>query len=456
MGGQEMREITLQDIPFSTVQTALQKAARIVDPMSGIIKAIMPNWLETGDAEVFAYGAVAGQAAPLTLMPRFLFSGGASLDKDQSIAAAIGEGVERYSAAYVDRDCLVYGSYDELSEDAIHPIDFNLYSKSQYDTEGFPFQPFTTKSKLSWTWGFSIQHKKPVLVPASLTYLPLYVDDVEREARITATTSTGLACGNTLEEAILSAMGEVVERDSLVCFWLNRMPVTRIIVDEGSGIFESYTTRLSKPGLEYQICEVTTDLGIPTVFTLLTGNSTDGPMVNAGSQANLSPTRATLKSLVEAAQGRPYIRFIIKSNPGWEYKPDFSTVNSFQDHAAFYTRAPQHRDALDFIGEPITVKNLSEIPDLSTGSPRGDIEIYLKLLAKRGLDVVVVDMTSPDIEDVGLKVVRVLIPGLQLLHGDHRYPHLGGKRIYGMRQALGFGEGVVTERDLNPYPHPLP
>jgi ribosomal protein S12 methylthiotransferase accessory factor len=451
-----MREIALQDIPFSTAQTTLQKAARIVDPTCGIIKAIMPNWLETGDAEVFAYGAVAGQAAPLTLGPRFLFSGGASLDKDQSIAAAIGEGVERYSAAYVETDRLVYGSYDELSEDAIHPLSFNLYSKSQYDTEGFPFQPFTTKTKLSWTWGFSLQHKKLVLVPASLTYLPLYVDDIQREGRITATTSTGLACGNTIEEAILSAMGEVVERDSLVCFWLNRMPVTRIVVDEGSSIFEPYTTRLAKPGLVYQICEVTTDLGIPTMFTLLTGNSTDGRMVNAGSQANLSPTRATLKSLVEAAQGRPYIRFIIKSDPGWQYKPDFSTVNSFQDHAAFYTRAPQHQGALDFIAAPIRVKNLSEIPDLSTGSPRGDIEVYLKLLAKHDLDVIVVDLTPPDIDEIGLKVVRVLIPGLQLLHGDHRFPHLGGKRLYGMRQALGFGEGVVSERDLNPYPHPLP
>jgi ribosomal protein S12 methylthiotransferase accessory factor len=451
-----MREITLQDVHFSTAQTSLQKAARIVDPTCGIIRSIMPNWLETGDAEVFAYGAVGGQASPLNLMPGFQFSGGASLDKDQSIAAAIGEAVERYSAAYVDTDCLVYGSYDELSEEAIHPGDFNLYSKSQYDSDGFPFQPFTTTTKLSWTRGFSLQHKKPVLVPGSLTYLPLYVDDVEREAIVTAATSTGLACGNTLEEAILSALGEVVERDSLVCFWMNKLPVTRIIVDEASDIFESYATRLSKPGLDYQICELTTDLGIPTVFTLLLGNSTDGPMVNAGSQANLSPTRATLKSMVEAAQGRPYIRFILKTNPGWEYKPDFSTLNSFQDHAAFYTRAPQHRNALDFIGEPIRVKKLSEMPDLSTGSPKGDIEVYLRLLARHDLDVVVVDLTPPDIEEVGFKVVRVLIPGLQLLHGDHRFPLLGGKRIYGIRQALGFGDGVVTERDLNPYPHPLP
>jgi ribosomal protein S12 methylthiotransferase accessory factor len=451
-----MREIALHDVAFSAARASLEKAARIVDPRCGIVKAIMPNWLETGDAEVFAYGAVGCQASPLNLNPRFVFAGGASLDKDQSIAAAIGEAVERYSAAYVDPDDLVYASYDELHDEAIHPFKFNLYSKNQYEAEGFPFKPFTPESKLSWTWGFSLQQNKPVLVPGTLTYLPLYVEDVGREARITASTSTGLACGNTMEEAILSAIGEVVERDSLVCFWLNRIPVTRIVVDEASWIFESYATRLSKPGLEYQICEVTTDLGIPTVFTLLTGNSTDGPMVNAGSQANLSPTRATLKSLVEAAQGRPYIRFIIKTNPGWEYKPDFSTLNSFQDHAAFYTRAPQHLDALDFIGQPVRVKNLSEIPDLSTGSPKGDIEVFLKLLAKHDLDVIVIDLTPPDIEEIGLKVVRVLIPGLQLLHGDHRYPHLGGTRIYGMRQALGFWGGVVTERDLNPYPHPLP
>jgi ribosomal protein S12 methylthiotransferase accessory factor len=251
-------------------------------------------------------------------------------------------------------------------------------------------------------------------------------------------------------------MGEVVERDSLACFWMNRLPARRVAIDEASSIFETFTEKFALPGLQYYTCDITTDLGIPTFFTLMVGGSNNGLMVNAGSQANLSPNRAALKSLVEAAHGRPYVRYIINNRPGWKYEPDFSSVNNFQDHAAFYTRSPQHHDALDFITGASPTKKLSQAPDLSTGSILGDIEVYLKLIAAHGLDVIVKDLTSPDIEEVGLKVVRVLIPGLQPLHGDHRYPFLGCPRLFRMRQALGLGDGIVTERDLNPFPHPLP
>jgi len=416
----------------------------------------MPNWLEHGDAQVFAYGAVALQASPLSLGPQIIRSGGASLNSDQAIAATIGEAVERYCAAYSEPEELIFSSYNDLKYEAVHPDLFSLYSKAQHEMDGFPFAPFTAESPLSWTWGFSLQKQESVLVPASLAHLPLYLENFGRETKIASTTSTGLACGNTIEEAILSAIGEAVERDSVTCFWMNRMPTRRVVIDDASAISDIYKERFALPGLDYYTCEVTTDLGIPTLFTLLVGNSTDGIMVNVGSQANLSPTRAALKSLVEAAHGRPYVRFILQGNPGWKHKPDFSNVNSFQDHAAFYTRAPQLHDVLDFIKEPVSERRLSEIPDLSTGSIKGDIETYVSILARHNLDVIVVDLTSPDIDEVGFKVVRIMVPGLQLLHGDHRYPFLGCERLYRMPQSLGFRETASTAKELNPFPHPMP
>lgn len=451
-----MRELILKDVPPADLRATLEKMSALVDPTCGIVRRIMPNWPEPGDPHIHVFGAISCQASPLTREPQIVNAGGAAVTRDQAIAATIGEAVERYCAAYSDPDELIFNSYDELKPDAIHPSHFCLYSKRQYESPGFPFQPFTPETKLTWTWGFSLQRKKPVMIPASLTYLPLYLIDWEKEPEIGSATSTGLACGNTIEEAILSAIGEVVERDSLTCFWMNRLPADHVAIDEASSLFETYEQRFALPGLQYYTCDITTDLGIPTFFTLLLGKSGSGLMVNAGSQANLSPARAALKSVVEAAHGRPYVRFIMQNQPDWQYKPDFSSVNSFQHHAAFYSRAPQHHDVLDFIKEPARVKKLSQISDLSTGSTLGDIEVCLKLMAEHGLDVIVKDLTSPDIDEIGLKVVRVLVPGLQLLHGDHRYPFLGCSRLFRMRQALGLGEGVVAEQDLNPFPHPLP
>jgi ribosomal protein S12 methylthiotransferase accessory factor len=451
-----MKDILLKDVSPTDLPVTLEKMATIVDPLCGIIKSVMPNWLEQGDARIFVFGAVGCEASPITVGPRPVHAGGAAINREQAIAATIGEAIERYCAAYSEPEERVFGSYSELAGDAVPPDNFCLYSERQYNSPNFPFKPLTKNAKVTWTWGESLQQNRAVLVPASLTHLPVYLENWEEGDNLGGTTSTGLACGNTIEEAILSGIGEVIERDALTCFWMNKLPARRILIDEDSSIFETFTEKLAVPGLNYYTCEITTDLAVPTFFTLLTGGSTAGFMINAGCQANLSPTRATLKSLVEAAHGRPYVRFIINNQPAWTYKRDFSSVNTFQDHAAFYTRAPQHQEALNFIKTAKPEKNLSQVPDLSTGSILGDIKLLLKLLAKHDLDVIVKDLTTPDIEDIGLKVVRVLIPGLQLLHGDHRFPFLGCPRLFRMKQTLGYDDQIITEKDLNPFPHPLP
>lgn len=477
MVGKEISRIVLKEVEPTDLQTTLDRMSVLVDPVSGLVRSIIPNWIETGDPHIFAFGAVTSQASLATMRPFIVRAGGAAIERDRAIAATIGEAVERYCAAHADPDDFIFASYDELTEEAVHPADFSLHSARQYQQPGFPFQPFTPEAKVTWTWGYSLVKERPVLIPVSQTFLlqetplpfPVYRTDGPRTAsdmnehmgehkdiKVGDTTSTGLACGNSIEEAILSAIGEVIERDALACFWLGKHPARGIVIDEGSAIFETFKEKFALRGLQYYVCDITTDLGIPTIFTLLVGGSNDGVMVNAGSQASLSPTRAALKSVVEAAHGRPYVRFILQSDQAWQYRPDFSNVNSFPSHAAFYTRSPQHHDALDFIKNPVSVRNLSAMRDLSTGTILGDLKLYLKILSNRGFDVIVKDLTTPDIEDVGLKIVRVLIPGLQLLHGDHRYPFLGCPRLYRMSKSLGFSEHVTGEDNLNPYPHPLP
>jgi ribosomal protein S12 methylthiotransferase accessory factor len=451
-----MKEIHLQDVTRSDIRVTLNKGERLLDPSSGIIQSIIPNWLEQGDPLIYAFGAVACQAGPLELEPQTNRAGGASISRDNALAATIGEAVERYSSAYYEPQELTFATYNEVAENAVHPSDFGLYSERQYQTPGFPFKPFTPDSLISWTWGYSLQRKRPTLVPASLTYLPFRANSKGKEVNIVMTTSTGLACGNTIEEAILSGVGEVVERDAITCFWMNRLALPHVEVDQDSAIYDLFKEKLDMPGLRYYLCEATTDVGIPVFFTLMVGNSNFGQMINSGSQANPSTEQAALKSLVEAAHGRPYVRHIIQQLGEWKPSADFSTVRSFQDHAAFYTRSPEHFDALDFVTAPRATKRLSDIKNLSTGSVSKDIECYLSKLAAKGFDVIVVDLTPPDIEEVGFKVVRVIVPGLQLLHGDHQSPFLGCARLYNVPEALGYSDRPRKEEEMNPYPHPLP
>lgn len=451
-----MRDIQLHDVVRSGLPAALEKGARLLDPVCGVIKAIIPNTLEPGDPLIHAFGALTCQTERLNFNPMAHRMGGASVNPDAALAATIGEAVERYCAAYYEPEELVFATYKEVESDAVHPSRFGLFSERQYAKPDFPYKPLTADSPITWTWGYSLQRQKPTLVPASLTYLPFRINQPRRETHLTYTTSTGLACGGTLEEAILSGISEAVERDGVTSMWLTRMRVPHVEIDEASALHSIYKKAFALAGLRYYICDATTDLGLPVFFALLVGDSNYGRMVNAGCQAALSPSAAILKSLVEASQGRPYLRYAFQQNPKWECAPDFSNIRDFDDHARVYTKAPQIFGELEFVMGPRPSKPLSAIPDLSTGSVRGDIEVYVSRLAEHDIDVIVVDLTTPDIESIGFKVVRVITPGLQLLHGDHLTPFLGCERLYRLPEAMGHRKGLIREDELNPFPHPLP
>ncbi|MBA7545966.1 hypothetical protein ES705_38348 [subsurface metagenome] len=59
--------------------------------------------------------------------------------------------------------------------------------------------------------------------------------------------------------------------------------------------------------------------------------------------------------------------------------------------------------------EPRDIASIEKIPKQSSGNVKEDIELYLDRLSKNNMDVVVVDLTHPEIR---IPVVRVVIPKL--------------------------------------------
>src|ERR1044071_6669000 len=108
-----MRELIIRNVSPTSLSATLEKMATVVDPVCGIVKSVLPNWLEEGDARIFAFGAVASQGSPLAKGPQVVHAGGAALNRDQAIAATIGEAIERFCAAYADPDDQVFGAYND-------------------------------------------------------------------------------------------------------------------------------------------------------------------------------------------------------------------------------------------------------------------------------------------------------------------------------------------------------
>ena len=73
-----------------------------------------------------------------------------------------------------------------------------------------------------------------------------------------------------------------------------------------------------------------------------------------------------------------------------------------------------------------------------------------------GSSAYAVDVTSPDVAELGLTVSRVITPELCRLDVSHDARFLGGSRLYEAAAMLGLRPDVLTEDAVNPDPHPFP
>jgi ribosomal protein S12 methylthiotransferase accessory factor len=80
----------------------------------------------------------------------------------------------------------------------------------------------------------------------------------------------------------------------------------------------------------------------------------------------------------------------------------------------------------------------------------------VNLLRASGCRVAYADLTTPDVAPYGLSVVRAIATGLQPMHFGAGEERLGGSRLFEAAVKLGQANGIRTEDDLNPCPHPMP
>ena len=116
--------------------------------------------------------------------------------------------------------------------------------------------------------------------------------------------STGFAAGSDYESAILSGLCEVIERDSLALWWLHQLPTPRI--DLGAwhaGVMRELLDRAERVGLDTQLFDLTSDLGVPVVGLVQTCRR-GWPRVVAMGVCRTSSAAAALRVVEEAGSLR--------------------------------------------------------------------------------------------------------------------------------------------------------
>jgi ribosomal protein S12 methylthiotransferase accessory factor len=426
----------------------------VIDDETGIVRWVAEIPREPGEPEIFNYSTQMCDTSVFLPVQCHNSNGGASLTQEGAFRAAVGEAVERYCCSVFDFEHLPLSPYTEVSSDirALGPSEVTLFHPRQRNSIRYSW--FTEETRLRWAQGHSLTTQEPVLVPACMVYIPYAPARDEGEESIGPSISTGQASGFDLDSALLRGICEVVERDAFSLGWLNRLPLPELDIESNPKVSKTYHGRFARRNLEYRLYQMITDLPIPAVLCLVVDHATDPPMICTGGAASPDPIEATLKALIEAAQTREWAKFMGKQPKPTIVESDYSNITDFEKHVFLYAYGDM-MEAVEFLFSTEAKTSISDLPNLAGSDEKSALERVVAEIARVGHEVLYVDLTTLDVEQCGYRVVKVFIPGMQPLEGDHTHRFLGGHRLYELPVKLGL-LATSSIDTLNPYPHPYP
>src|SRR3546814_62469 len=183
---------------------------------------------------------------------------------------------------------------------------------------------FRPDAQVEWSPAWSLRDDAERWLPTRYCYFDYRAPDVPDDHAFCTADSNGCASGGSLEEAILQAFLEVVERDAISIWWYNRLARREI---DPAGLNDAFTDRMrahyAAKGQQFHLLDLTTDLGIPVVVAV--SSTIDGRRILLGFGAHLDGRIAALRALTELnqlagldGQDRPRDnRFIDETLWGW-------------------------------------------------------------------------------------------------------------------------------------------
>ena len=317
----------------------------------------------------------------------------------------------------------------------------------------FPFRPFRRDTVVSWVEGFSLPGGERALLPAQLVYMP-WRGRAGGEARIGHATSSGLACGATLEEATLTGLLELVERDAFMLAWHNRLSLPLLDWREDEEIVRLDRRYFAPSGLRYAAVDLGVFLGVPAVLGVVHGPPGQLGALGVGAAAAPTVAVAWRKALAEAFSVHRWVRDRALEHPDQLDRPS-AEIETFDGHTMFYAdgRRAERAAFLVASGER---RPTAEIPPLEGENVLELIEAVTRRLGARGVSAFAVDVTSPDVRSAGLRVVHVVAPELCALDVVEGARFLGGRRMYEAAFDAGLVPTAAPAGRPEPRPAPVP
>jgi ribosomal protein S12 methylthiotransferase accessory factor len=314
---------------------------------------------------------------------------------EESRISAIMEGIERYSSELHDRRTH-FAPYQQMFAHGrvLDPKDLILPKEADLDRS------------IAWVEGYDITNDEEVIIPAQAVFHPL----PPHTGQLFRTSTNGLASGNTLEEAVFHALCEVIERDAWSLVEASRNTGAAVVnIDDPT--CRAMQKKFSDAQVEVLVRDITSDIGIPTMAAIADDVLLRDPMLlTIGIGTHTSARIAVMRALTEVAQSRlTQIHGAREDTVLAELRKKMGYDRAKRINAYWF----RDNGTLDY----------SRIASCDSDDFLEDIRFMVEALKNKGLDrVIVVDLTR---EEIGIPVVRVIVPGLEIFAMD---PERRGER----------------------------
>lgn len=370
------------------------------------------------------------------------FCGGVDLtEKKRALTKAINESIERFSLSNNFHKRIIFKTYNQLTDQNVFALDPSLYSKNSG----------VNKVNFGWVSGYRINErleKKRCLIPAQLVYISSCFNKSGAEPMLAPLITTGAATTNSFFHSLLNGIYEVVERDAIMCVYLNKIKVPPL--KHETILFPKAKKLIAlcqRYRIEPYIFDVTNDLQIPVFLAILQDKTKLGPAIVTGSKASFNVDSAIEGAIMEALMARPGLRKKILDHGSADFGISKNEITGNEKMYLFWSN-PKNTRKLDFL-----LNNTKKERKYSKGkySTKKALIKSLVNLREKNFFVYYVNITLPRLEKLNYVTTKAIIPGLQPLYLNQKQKFINKKRL---KDVAGFfGQKKFT---INSFPHPFP
>lgn len=430
-----------------TPEQTLQKYAHHISPISGVINKLTKLENDNNFIHVYTanYLALSNHNSLVGQHQRLSSSTGKGKTDSQSQVSCVCEALERYSGGFTGEEYRIAGTYAQLASMAIHPDKLTHYSATQYQQRekwnsqhtdfAWVAEEFDRDKEIDWTPVWSLTEQKFKYIPTAYCYYRYPQADGHN---FCMGDSNGNAAGNSLEEAIVQGFMELVERDCIALWWYNRIQRPAVDLDSfDEPYLQTLRDYYRSQNYELWVLDLTNDFNIPTFAAIVRRDNQTSESIALGFGTHFDPKIAMLRAVTEVNQ---FIAMLAQYTIDQKKNSEFDNP----DLEYWYKEATLANQPYLVPDRNVKPKVYTDYPNYDSNDLQQDVLTCVEIAANRGLETLVLDQTRPDI---GLNVVKVIVPGLR-----HLWCRFAAGRLYDIPVQLGWLPEALTEEQLNPIP----